>query len=212
MSKLNIYACSGVGSADASNVARNIQDSGWYRDETLRRYLGSSTDGGGAEYFLYIFIPERDLAKYNATIYRKRKQQLKTYNYVKELFVGYNYGTEQELRDIIRSGIETTFGSPVEAILDEIRTGKRESIGIATEIICAIITSIVSIVIAVVSGVISYATSVKVAKYTAPTMQEIAESAPAETDILGGIKKNGFAWGAIIGAGLLLFGTLKNRK
>lgn len=211
MSKLNIYACSGVGTTPQS-VAQDIQNSGWYRNETLRKYLGTSKDGGCAEYFLYIFIPESDLAKYNATIYRKRKGQLKTYDYVREMFVGLNYGTESDLKAIIRRGIETTFGAPVEAILDEIRTGKRESIGLAVEIVAAIITGVVSIVIAVVSGIISYATSVKVAKYTAPTMQEIAESAPAETDFFGRIKKNGFAWGAIIGAGLLLFGTLKNRK
>lgn len=213
MSKLNIYACSGVGQVtSARKVAQNIEDSGWMRNETLRKYLGTSKDGGCAEYFLYIFIPDSDLAKYNATIYKKRQGQLKTYAYVRELFVGHNYGTEAQMLDIIRNGIEKTFGSPVETVLSEIRLGKREGIGLATEAIIAIISAVVSIVLAVISGVIEYAKSVKVAKYTAPTMQELEDSAPASTDITGGAKKKGLLFAALAGAGLLLFGTFKKRN
>ena len=209
MSKLNIYACSGLDICEASRVAQKITSSGWERNETLRKYLGSSNDGGCAEYFLYIFIPESDLAKYNVTIYRKRQGQLKTYEYVRELFVGHDYGTENELQSIIRNGIETTFGVSVETVLDEIRTGKRESIGIATEIIVAIISAVVSIVLAVISGVIQYAQSVKVAKYTAPTYQELEDSAPAATDFTQKTKQKGLIWATVVGIGLMLIGTLK---
>lgn len=213
MSKLNIYACSGVGQVtSARKVAQNIEDSGWMRNETLRKYLGTSKDGGCAEYFLYIFIPDNELAKYNATIYKKRQGQLKTYAYVRELFVGHNYGTEAQLLDIIRNGIEITFSAPVETVLYEIRIGKREGVGLAVEAIVAIITGIVSIIIAVVSGIIQYAQTVKVAKYTAPTMQELEDSAPAATDITGGVKKKGLFFAALTGVGLMLFGTFKNRR
>ena len=213
MSKLNIYACSGVGQVtSARKVAQNIEDSGWMRNETLRKYLGSSKDGGCAEYFLYIFIPENELAKYNATIYKKRQGQLKTYAYVRELFVGHNYGTESQLLDIIRNGIEKTFGAPVETVLYEIRIGKREGVGLATEAIIVIISAVVSIIIAVVSGIIEYAKSVKVAKYTAPTMQELEDSAPASTDITGNAKKGGLLLAALAGVGLFLVGTFKNNK
>lgn len=213
MSKLNIYACSGVGQVtSARKVAQNIEDSGWMRNETLRKYLGTSKDGGCAEYFLYIFIPEVDLAKYNATIYRKRQGQLKTYAYVRELFVGHNYGTESQLLEIIRSGIETTFGAPVETVLYEIRVGKRHGIGLATEAIIAIISAVLSVVLAVISGVIEYAKSVKVAKYTAPTYQELEDSAPASDDITGGAKKKGLLWAAIAGVGLMLIGTFKKNN
>lgn len=213
MSKLNIYACSGVGQVtSARKVAQNIEDSGWMRNETLRKYLGTSKDGGCAEYFLYIFIPDNELAKYNATIYKKRQGQLKTYAYVRELFVGHNYGTEAQLLDIIRNGIETTFSAPVETVLYEIRIGKREGVGLAVEAIVAIITGIVSIIIAVVSGIIQYAQTVKVAKYTAPTMQELEDSAPAATDITGGAKKKGLFFAALTGIGLMLIGTFKNRR
>lgn len=213
MSKLNIYACSGVGQVtSARQVAQNIEDSGWMRNETLRKYLGTSKDGGCAEYFLYIFIPEVDLAKYNATIYRKRQGQLKTYAYVRELFVGHNYGTESQMLDIIRNGIEKTFDAPVETVLYEIRIGKREAIGLATEVIVAIIGAVLSVVLAVISGVIEYAKSVKVAKYTAPTYQELEDSAPASDDITGGAKKKGLLWAAIAGVGLMLIGTFKKNN
>lgn len=210
MSKLNIYACSGVGQVtSARKVAQDIEDSGWMRNETLRKYLGTSKDGGCAEYFLYIFIPESDLAKYNVTIYRKRQGQLKTYAYVRELFVGHDYGTESELQSIIRNGIEKTFGLSVETVLDEIRTGKRESIGIAVELIIAIIYAVASIVVAVISGVIQYAQSVNVAKYTAPTYQELEDSAPAVTDFTQKSKQKGLIWATVAGVGLMLIGTLK---
>ena len=212
MSKLNIYACSGVGQVtSARKVSQNIEDSGWMRNETLRKYLGTSKDGGCADYFLYIFILENELAKYNATIYKKRQGQLKTYAYVRELFVGHNYGTEAQLLEIIRNGIETTFSAPVETVLYEIRIGKREAIG-GLAAIATIITAIVSLIIAVVEGILQYAQTVKVAKYTAPTMQEIEDSAPAATDITGGVKKKGLFFAALAGVGLMLFGTFKNRR
>lgn len=214
MSKLNIYACSGVGEvASARKVAREIEDSGWMRNETLRKYLGSSKDGGCAEYFLYIFIPENELAKYNATIYKKRQGQLKTYAYVRELFVGHNYGTGTQLLGIIRNGIEKTFGVTVEDVLTDIRSGKRESIGVLDPAsIAAIITAIVSLIIAVINGVIEYAKSVKVAKYTAPTMQELEDSAPAATDITDGVMKKGLFFAALTGVVFMLIGTFKNRR
>lgn len=211
--KLNIYACSGVGGVTPQSVAQNIENSGWERNATLRKYLGTSKDGGCAEYFLYIFIPERDLSKYNYTIYKKREQQLKTFDYVKELFVGYNYGTEQDMMNIIRGGIEKTFGASVEVVLDEIRTGKREGIGIATEVVVAIISAVVSIVIAVVSGIISYCQNVKIAKLTAPSYQDVVDSAPAPDDMGAKGKKTGIKglWlAALAGAALLVFGKSSN--
>lgn len=212
MSKLNIYACSGVGDVSASQrVAQNIENSGWMRNETLRKYLGSGKDGGCAEYFLYIFIPDSDLAKYNATIYKKRQQQLKTYAYVRELFVGHDYGTEQEMLDIIRNGIESTFSDSVENVLFAIRTGKRDGIGEPISMaVATIVSAVISLVIAVVTGIIQYCQSVKIAKYTAPTMEEVKDSAPAATDFTGDAKKKGLLFAAIAGVALIVFGKFRN--
>lgn len=208
MSKLNIYACSGVGTTPQS-VAQDIQNSGWYRNETLRKYLGTSKDGGCAEYFLYIFIPESDLAKYNATIYRKRQGQLKTYDYVREMFVGLNYGTESDLKAIIRRGIETTFGAPVENVLAGIRGENSKGVGpvLTATAIVSIVTAVLSFVVAIVTGVLEYCKAVKVAQYTAPTYQEVEDSAPAPGDIKNSKKGGNFLlFGALTGAALLIFG------
>lgn len=195
----------------SAEVANDIKQSGWMRNETLRQYLGTSKDGGCAEYFLYTFIPEEDLAKYNAVIYRKRQGQLKTYEYVRELFVGHNYGTEQELVNIIRSGIETTFGMSVEDVLAGIRSGDVKGVGDPfSAAIASIIVAIITLVTAVISGVIKYCQSVKIAKYTAPTFQELEDSTPAATDFTKKTKRNGLLIAAACGIGLLLIS--KKRK
>lgn len=210
MSKLNIYACSGLDVCEASRVAQKISSSGWERNETLRKYLGSSNDGGGAEYFLYTFIPESELGKYNAVIWKKRKQQLKTFKYVREVFVGYDYGTEEDMVQIIRDGIEDTFGMSVEHVLAGIRGEKVNSVGEPISMALAmIITAIITLVTAVISGIIQYCTSVKVAQYTAPTYQEIEDSTPDSTDFLDTSKKKGKILALVAGAGVLLFGLLK---
>ncbi len=215
MSKLNIYACSGLEKSAPTSVrkvAQNIQDAGWMRNETLRKYLGTSKDGGCAEYFLYTFIPQEELGMYNATIYKKRQQQLKTFAYVRELFVGYNYGTEAEMKAIIRKGIETTFGVTVEDVLSDIRLGKQEAIGQLDPVtIAAIISAIVTIVLAVISGIIEYCKSVKVAQYTAPTYQELEDSAPAATDFTSNTKNKGLGLLVIAGAAALLIRKFKNK-
>ena len=210
MSKLNIYACSGVGAVSpVQRVVQDIENSGWMRNETLRKYLGTSKDGGCAEYFLYIFIPEEDLAKYNATIIKKRKQQLKTYAYVRELFVGHQYGSEVEMLDVIRKGIENTFGDSVENVLAGIRGGNGVGLPLTASAIAAIVTAVLSAVVTIVTAIIKYCQSVKIAKYTAPSFEEIEASAPAPTDMAGRTRKNGLLWGAIAGVALFLIGTFK---
>ncbi len=211
--KLNIYACSGVGGVTPQSVSQDIENSGWERNATLRKYLGTSKDGGCAEYFLYIFIPERELSKYNYTIYKKREQQLKTFDYVKELFVGYNYGTEQDMMNIIRGGIEKTFGASVEVVLDEIRTGKREGVGDPITAIATIIAAVISLVTTIVAGIIDYCKNVKIAKLTAPSYQDVVDSAPAPDDMGNKSKKTGskgLLLAALAGAALWVFGKSSN--
>ena len=204
--KLKIYACSGVG-ATSSSVAQELENNAWSRNETLRKYLGTSADGGCAEYFLYIFIPEEELGKYNSTIYKKRKQQIKTYEYVRELFVGHNYGTESEMLNIIRNGIEKTFKMSVEQVLIGVRGGKVKGVSgdPVSASVAAIIVAVINLVIAIVSGIIAYCQTVNVAKYTAPSMEEIEASAPAATDITQTTKKKGLLVAALAAGGVLLY-------
>lgn len=208
MSKLEIYACSGVESSASKAVARNIENAGWQQNATLRKYLGTSKDGGCAEYFLYIFIPDSELGKYNTKIYNKRKLQLKTFAYVREVFTNYNYGTEQDLINVIRDGIETTFDAPVERVLEDIRTGKRDAVGDPV-IIAAIISAVVTIILAVISGVIQYCQNVAVAKYTAPSYAELEASVPTSDDVLETPKKKGLLFVGLAAAGVALWKFIK---
>lgn len=212
MSKLKIYACSGVEIPRLSvsnRVVSDLENSGWRESETLRKYLGTSKDGGCAEYFLYIFIPDSEISKYNAVIYRKRKQQIETFKYVRELFVGHEYGTEEDMINVIRNGIEATFGTTVEDVLRSVKKGEYQGVGLATEVIVAIVSAVVALVTSVISGVISYCQNVNVAKYTAPTIKELEESTPAATDFTRNTKNKGMLFGLVAGAALLLVGTFK---
>lgn len=216
MSKLNIYACSGVEIPRLSvsnRVVSDLENSGWRESETLRKYLGTSKDGGCAEYFLYIFIPDSEVSKYNAVIYKKRKQQIETFKYVRELFVGHNYGTEEDMINVIRSGIEATFGTSVENVLLLVRNGQYKGVGdpitLSVEAIVYIVVAIINLVTSVITGVIAYCQNVNVAKYTAPTVKELEDSTPAATDFTKNTKNKGLLWGAIAGAALLLVGTFK---
>lgn len=200
-------------------VFDDLNNSGWQDNETLRKYLGSSGDGGCAEYFLYTFIPEDDVLKYPSIIAKKRELQLKTYQYVLEIFTGYQYGTERDMIEIIRNGIEETFGRDVETVLYEIKIGKREAIGVplATEAIIAIISAVLSVVLAVITGVIEYCKTKSAAKYTAPSYQDLVDSVPDSTDIIGNSKSsNKHLWLlAAAGAVILLLGNKdkdKNKK
>ena len=210
---LKIYACSGVGDVNVNTpkrVAENLKDDAWSRNATLRKYLGSSSDGGCAEYFLYIFIPETELSRYNSIIYRKREQQLKTFEYVRELFVGHDYGTEAEMIGIIRNGIEKTLGRSVEDVLVSIRNGEQNSVGGLTVALASVITAIIGAVVSIVMGIIQYCQSVNIAKYTAPSYEEVVDSAPSGDDFTGTTKKKGLLYGAIAGLALLIVGSLKN--
>ena len=200
----------------ATQVKEDLDMSGWQTNETLRYYLGSSADGGCAEYFLYIFIPDNEVLQYTSAVNRKRPLQLKTYKYVLALFTELGYGTEAEMRNILRAGIEKTFDAPIETVLEEIKLGKREGVGGGLEapVIAAIISAVVSIVLAVISGVISYCINKNAVKYTAPTYEELSSSVPEDTDILGYSRKgsNGWLWlAAGVGAVLFFLGKKNNK-
>lgn len=193
------------------STRQDLLDSGWEENKTLRKYLGSSDEGGCAEYFLYLFIPDEQVSEYSAAVERKRKIQQKTFNYVLSLWTELQYGTEEELKQVIRNGIESTFESSVEDVLEGIRTGKREAIGpvLSSTIIAAIISAVVTIVLAVVSGVIEYCKTKAAAKYTAPSYSELQASVPEPTDIVGDSKAGSNRWMWLLagaGALLLLFG------
>lgn len=201
----------------STEVKNDIIDSGWEQNKTLMKYLGSSKDDGCASYFLYLFIPEDQVGEYSSAVERKRKLQEKTYKYVLSMWTDLQYGTEDQLREVIKNGIEDTFEAPIDKVLEVIRTGNANGVGepitLTVGAIVAIVQAIVSLLIAIISGVIEYCKTKAAAKYTAPSYSELKASVPESTDIIGNSKatSNNWLWlVAGVGAALWFFGKRNN--
>lgn len=186
----------GIGAADES----------WKENKDLSEYLLK-----GSEYFLYLYFTPAQLDKLPAVFKAKKNKQLKTYNYCKSLFVDI-YGSEEDMQDIIVSGITDYFGATPEQVCEDITSGKRKvaGIGIATEIIVALISAAVTIVTAVISAICAMVAQTNVAKYGALDREVVESSVPDASDYdglnFGGGTGTASSWFPIvaIGAGLLL--------
>lgn len=162
-----------------------VVDESWKDDEELSKYL---CDGG--TYFLYLYFTDKQLAKLpegNRAIFRsKARGQKQTYDYCKATFVGI-YGSEEEMVDIIRAGIIDRMGDTPENICQDIVDGKRniEGIGLATEIIVALIGLISSVLIAFMNKIIDAISKKNSDKYAALNQQVIEQSCPNQEDFEG---------------------------
>lgn len=186
----------GIGAADES----------WKENNDLAEYLLK-----GSEYFLYTYFTDAQLAKLPGVFKIKRQRQLRTYNYCKSMFVDI-YGSEEDMQDIIAAGITDYFSTTPEQVCEDIASGKRKvsGIGIATEIIVALISAAVTIVTAVISAICAMVAQTNVAKYGAMDRQVVESSVPNPEDydglnFDGGTGKSS-SWlpVAAIAAGLLL--------
>lgn len=186
-------AVEGIGEVDPS----------WQDDPDLGKYLTKSS-----EYFLYCYFTEEQLSKLPVTFRRKKKTQIFTYNYCKDLFVG-TYGSEQDMQDIIRAGIIGYFNATPEDVCKDIVSGKREAVGIPTAVIVAIVGGIFALVQAVILKLLDMAKETKVAEHQRIDQQALSQATPNEDDFDGlnfGGGKSSMSWVAIaaIGTGLLL--------
>ena len=188
-------------------------DESWKDDEELSKYL---CDGG--TYFLYLFFTDAQLRKLpegNRQIFKtKAKGQKQTYDYCKATFVGI-YGSEEEMVEIIRAGIIDRFGDTPENVCQDIVDGKRniEGVGLATEIIVAIIGGLFSLLIAFMQKIIDAVVQKNKDKYAALNQQVIEQSCPNEDDFDGldvpktqtaGLSNGVLIGGAVLAALLLL--------
>lgn len=204
----------GIGVVDWSQYG----DPNWLNNADLAEMLTK-----GAEYFLYTYFTQAQLNKLPYIFKLKQKQQMRTYNYCKSMFVDI-YGSEEEMQLIIRAGIVDVMGGEPEDICDGIASGKTKSIGsvavftflgltgkAAVDALIAIISAVISAVIAIVSAICTCVASTNVAKYGALDKEVIQESVPNGDDFEG-IEFDGTSVGsssklltiAAIGAGLLL--------
>ena len=190
----------------------------WRRDKDLANYLLK-----GSEYFLYMYLTDEQInsmpAKNAKTFRDKRAKQRKTYNYCKALFVDV-YGSEDEMQEIIRAGIIDYFQETPENICKEIASGKVVSangIGIATEIIVAIIGAVVTVVTGVITAICTMVAQTNVAKYAALDSEVVNTSIPTPEDYDGLSGRSVTTAGASKWLMVALLGTaavwfLKNKK
>lgn len=190
----------GIGAVDWSQYG----DPEWLNNADLAEMLTK-----GAEYFLYTYFTQAQLNKLPYVFKLKQKQQMRTYNYCKSMFVDI-YGDEEEMQMIIRAGIVDMMGEEPEDICDGIASGKTESVGIATEALVTIITAVIAAVVSIVQAICSCIKETNMAKYGALDKEVVQESVP-NADDFDGIKFDGTKGGnsklltlAAIGAGLLL--------
>lgn len=98
-------------------------DPNWQDNPEISNYLLN-----GGTYFLYTFFTDEQLAKLPAVFKRKKDDQMKTYNYCKSFFVGELYGTEEDMRSIIRSSCIAEFEQDPDEICAAIASGKRKGV------------------------------------------------------------------------------------
>lgn len=199
-----------------SSAISGIGDLDWRDNKELSNYLSN-----GGTYFLYTYFTDSQIASLpneNRLIFaKKRKQQLATYSYVKSLFVG-TYGTESAMKDIIRAGIIARFEDTPENVCKDVISGRRkiEGIGIATEIIVALIGAIVTLLTSLITALCNAVAKSKAQQYAAIDKAAIEASCPNENDFDGlydKIKKPTVTIGGMgtviliaVAVGFLLFG------
>lgn len=163
----------------------------WRDNKELANYL---TKGG--TYFLYTYMTDAQLKQLPFTnksaISKKKKEQLKTYNYCKSLFVGI-YGTETAMQNIIRSGIQADFKDTPENVCASIASGEKKIEGIGVIIppvvLAAIVTGVFSLLIAVISAICTAVAKSKADEHAAIDEKAIKASCPNASDY------DGIDWG-----------------
>ena len=173
----------------------------WRDNKELANYL---TKGG--TYFLYLYMTDKQVnmlpIKNRSSIAKKKKEQLKTYNYCKSLFVGI-YGTESAMKNIIRSGIQSELKDTPENVCEDIASGKKkiDGVGIAPVVLAAIITGIFTVLVAVISAICTAVARSKSEQYAAINEAAVKASCPNESDY------DGLDWGGDNKGGLNVAGS-----
>lgn len=206
-------AVSGIGAIDES----------WKQDATLSDYLLN-----GSEYFLYLYFTPDQLASLPREFRKKAKQQQATFDECKALFVDV-YGSEQDMKDVIRSGIQNYFGQTPEYTCAAIARGEIVKpvgdlvfLGLtgaaAVKALIALIGAILTFVASVVGAICSMVAEIKVAEYKRIDQEIIDSSTPAPEDydgynfkeMLGGGSSSSWLPLAALAVGAILL--LKNSK
>ena len=175
---LNEIAVSGIGEAD-----------GWEKDASISEYLLNASD-----YFLYLFFTDEQLKDLSYAITTKRRIQYSMYDFCKSVFTKL-YGSEDEMLNIIRTGIIQESGDTPENLCRAIYDAETDSDSIgdisaatlaALELALQILIYVVAglgVIAEIIKAVLNYCQRVKEAKYEALTNELITGGAPSTDDL-----------------------------
>lgn len=168
--------------------AKSISGTTWKDDNNLSPYLNDAS-----EYFLYAYLTDAQANKLPRIFRTKRKKQQKLYNDCKTLFIRANYGKEEDMKNIIRSGIVGYFKAQPEKVCEMIvANGGRikgvngNGIGVLSEAaIVSIIGSVLTFIVGVISAICQMVTESKVAEYKPVNIENAKAAVPSPTDYSG---------------------------
>lgn len=160
----------------------------WEKNPDLAKYLNNAS-----EYFLYTYFTDEQLRGLPQVFRAKKIEQLKTYEYAKQMYVGV-YGSEDSYQNTIRAGIIDYFKHTPEEVCTKIATAKsQDGVGAAVAIaltaaqITEIVLAALSAVAAIIGSILMCVSSISVAKYNAQDV-EIAQSATPNSEDFDGLK------------------------
>ena len=166
----------------------------WQDNAELSQYLNKAS-----EYFLYLYFTEDDLKKLPHKFGVKRRYQEQVYNYCKGLFVK-QFGSEEEMQNIIRTGIIGYFHKQPEEVCAAIVSGNYkgeigpvELVGTITiKELIEIILICAAIVLAIVTMICDAAVKAKTVQYQSLN-QQIIDAATPQADDFDGLETSGFS-------------------
>ena len=219
----------GLSSAAQATVKKSLKTakigaSGDYTENAdLAKYFADS-----GTYFLYTYFTDEQLAKLPRVFTQKKRLQMKTYNYCKSLYVDV-YGSEAEMREIIRMDIVNRFEQEPESVCAGIVSGDVRPIGLllfglsgaaALKALLALIAAIASVLIALITSICETVAKKNNEKYASINEAAVQASMPTETDYAGfkgsgttNVTKAGGSWWTYLLLGGAALGLIlsKNR-
>ena len=189
----------GLSSTAQATVKKSLKTakigaSGDYTENAdLAKYFADS-----GTYFLYTYFTDEQLAKLPRVFTQKKRLQMKTYNYCKSLYVDV-YGSEAEMREIIRMDIVNRFEQEPESVCAGITSGDVRPIGLvlfgltgaaAVKALLALIAAIASVLVALITSICETVAKKNNEKYASINQAAVEASMPTETDYAG-FKGNG---------------------
>lgn len=218
----------GLSSAAQSTVKKSLKTakigaSGDYTENAdLAKYFADS-----GTYFLYTYFTDEQLAKLPRIFAQKKRLQMKTYNYCKSLYVDV-YGSEAEMREIIRMDIVNRFEQEPESVCAGIASGDVRPIGSLTlfglvgaeavKALLALIAAIASVLVALITSICDVVAKKNNEKYASINEAAVQASVPMDEDYAGfsgsgiGITKAGGSWWTYLLLGGAALGLILSNK